>query len=33
MEEGAARSSAVWLIILLNLHSQLFRVFFQLAGH
>ena len=26
-------ASAVWLIILLNLHSQLFRVFFQLTGH
>jgi arginine exporter protein ArgO len=30
---GALSASVVWLIILLDLHNQLFRLFFHLTGH
>jgi hypothetical protein len=30
---GAASASAVWLIVLLDLHNQLLRMFLQLSGH
>jgi hypothetical protein len=30
---GAASASAVWLIISLDLHNQLLRMFLHLSGH
>jgi hypothetical protein len=30
---GALCASVVWLIIVLDLHNQLFRLFFHLTGH